>query len=178
MPAVITLDDLTAMITADEDGHRYELSAGGALFVAPLPDNQHAIIATRLMAWLITAGLLLDQIMQVAGIRLPGLDGDGGRIPDLTVWSRPQKPAVWMPVTDLALAIEILSRGSEAIDKVVKVSEYAAAGIPRYWTIARDPANTVTLYQLTADGTYEVSARNPLAWLLRTAVADHLTLDG
>src|SRR5687767_12145154 len=129
MPAVITLDDLAAMIEADEHGHRYETSVEGVLSVVPPPDNQHAVIATRLMAWLIVAGLPLEQIMQVAGIRIPGPYGEGGRIPDLTVWSRPQAPAVWMPVTDLVLAIEIISRGSETTDKVTKLAEFASAGV-------------------------------------------------
>ncbi|MFF0376717.1 Uma2 family endonuclease [Actinoplanes missouriensis] len=176
MPAVITLDDLAAMIEADTHGHRYETSVEGALSVVPPPDNQHAIIATRLMAWLIAAGLPLEQIMQVAGIRVPGPDGEGGRVPDLTVWSRPQPPAVWMSTADLVLAIEIISPGSEAIDQVVKVSEFAAAGIPQYWTVARDTANTVTIHRLGPDGAYEVTARVPLTWLLQTSVGDHLSV--
>ena len=174
MPSIITLDDLAAMISADTHGRRYETSPEGVLSVVPPPDSEHAVIATRLMAWLITAGWPLEQIMQVAGVRIPGPDGDGGRIPDLTVWSRPQPPAVWLAVADLLLVIEIVSRGSEAIDRVVKVSEYAAAGIPRYWTIARDAAQTVTLHRLRPDRSYEVAAQMPLAWLLQTSPTDHL----
>src|SRR5919112_1913085 len=78
------------------------------------------------------------------------LSGDGGRIPDVTVWSKPAPDAVWLTVTDLLLVIEIVSPGSEAIDQVVKVAEYAAVGIPQYWTVARDKAQTVTLYRLGA----------------------------
>src|SRR4051794_9248637 len=138
MPAIITLDDLAAMISADTHGRRYETSPEGVLSVVPPPDSEHAVIATRLMAWLIAAGLPLEQIMQVAGVRIPDPDGDGGRMPDLTVWSRPQPRAVWLPVDDLVLAIEIVSRGSEAIDQVAKASEYAGVGIRQYWTVARD----------------------------------------
>jgi Uma2 family endonuclease len=174
MPAIITLDDLAAMISADKHGRRYETSPEGVLSVVPPPDSEHAVIATRLMAWLIAAGLPLEQIMQVAGIRIPGSEGDGGRIPDLTVWSRPQPRAVWLAVADLVLVIEIVSRGSKAIDQVAKVTEYAEAGIPQYWTVARDPAQTVTLHRLGADGTYEVTAKMPLAWLLQTVPADHI----
>jgi Uma2 family endonuclease len=175
MPAVITLDDLAAMISADTHGRRYETSPEGVLSVVPPPDSEHAVIATRLMAWLITAGLPLEQIMQVAGIRIPGPDGDGGRIPDLTVWSRPQPRAVWLAVTDLLLVIEILSPGSEAIDRVTKVAEYSAAGVPQYWTVARDAAQTVTLHRLDPDGAYEVAAQMPLTWLLRTPPEGHLS---
>ncbi|WP_433056577.1 Uma2 family endonuclease [Dactylosporangium sp. CS-033363] len=175
MPAIITLDDLAAMISADTHGRRYETSPEGVLSVVPPPDSEHAVIATRLMAWLIAAAWPLEQIMQVAGIRIPGPDGEGGRIPDLTVWSRPQPRAVWMAVADLVLVIEIVSRGSEAIDQGAKVSEYAAAGIPQYWTVARDPAQTVTLHRLGTDAMYEVAAKMPLAWLLQTVPADHLS---
>ena len=70
--------------------------------------------------------------------------------------------------------IEIVSRGSEGTDQVTKVAEYAAAGIPRYWMVARDTANTVTFFRLGANGRYETSAQVPLAWLLQTSPHDHL----
>jgi len=139
------------------------------------PDSNHAVIATRLLLWLAAAGWTAEQLMQGPGIRIPGPQCDGGRIPDLTVWSRPQPSAVWLPTTDLLLlAVEIISPGSEAIDRVVKAVEYSSVGVPHYWTVARDPANTVTPHRLAADGGYEVAAQQPLAWLLRTAPADHL----
>ena len=120
------------------------------------------------------AGWPAEQVLQVAGVRVPGPAGDGGRIPDLTVWSSPAADAVWLTVTDLLLVIEIVSPGSEAIDQVVKVAEYATARIPQYWTVARDKAQTVILYRLGADGTYDVEATMPLEWLLQTAPADHI----
>lgn len=175
MPAVITLDDLAAMISADSHGRRYETSPEGVLSVVPPPDSQHAVIATRLMLWLGLAGWPAEQLMQAAGIRITGPDGDGGRIPDLTVWSRAQPDAVWLSPDDLLLVIEIVSRGSESIDQVAKVGEYAAAGIPQYWTVARDAANTVTLYRLSSDGGYVTAASMPLAWLLQTSPSEHLS---
>lgn len=178
MPATITLDDLAAMISADTHGRRYETSPEGVLSVVPPPDSEHAVIATRLMLWLGYAGWPPEQLMQAAGIRISGPNGEGGRIPDLTVWSRPQSPAVWLAVTDLLLVVEILSPGSEAIDQVTKVTEYASAGIPRYWTVARDVAQTVTLYRRTTAGGYETTAQMPLAWLLQTAPRDHLPAAG
>jgi len=174
MPDIITLDDLAAMISADTHGRRYETSPEGVLSVVPPPDSEHAVIATRLMLWLAYAGWPAEQLMQAVGIRIPGPEGDGGRIPDLTVWSRAQKQAVWLPVADLLLVIEIVSRGSEAIDRVAKVAEYAGAGIPQYWTVARDVAQTVTLHRLGPGRSYEVAAQMPLAWLLQTSAVDHL----
>jgi Uma2 family endonuclease len=175
MAALITLDDLAAMMAADEHGHRYETSSEGALSVVPPPDHGHAVIASRLMIWLAAAGLPPEQIVQVCGIRIPGPAIDGGRIRDLTVWSRPQpSTAVWSATTELLLAIEIVSPGSEAADQLVKVAEYAKAGIPRYWTVARDPQNVVTLFQLGANDTYETVERMPLTDLLRDSAKEHL----
>jgi Uma2 family endonuclease len=173
LPAVVTLDDLAAMNAADRFGHRYELSPEAALSVIPPADSEHAAIASRLFAWLILAGWPADQILQAVGVKLSGPAGDGGRIPDLTLWSAPQRRSVWLPLTDLMLVVEIASPGSAAMDEVVKVREYAAAGIPRYWMVERDAAQTVTLHVLGADAAYEVAAKMPLAWLLQTKPADH-----
>ena len=172
-PAVVTLDDLAAMNATDRYGHRYELSPQGALSVMPPPDSEHAAIASRLMFWLAMAGWSADQVLQAAGIRIPGQDITGGRIPDLTVWISPRPRSVWLELTDLLLVVEVVSPGSAAMDQGVKLREYAEAGIPRYWVVDRDAAQTVTLHVLGADGIYEVAAKMPLAWLLQTAPADH-----
>jgi Uma2 family endonuclease len=80
---------------------------------------------------------------------------------------------VWLTIADLLLVLEIVSPGSAAMDEVVKRREYAAAGIPRYWLVERDTAQTVTLYVLGSDKAYDVAAKMPLAWLLQTRPADH-----
>jgi Uma2 family endonuclease len=174
MPDVVTLDDLAAMIVADEYGHRYELSPEGMLSVMPPPDTDHAAIASRLLVWLAIAGWPAEQLLQAAGVRIPGPEGDGGRIPDLVVLAKPQPRTAWLAVADLLLVVEIVSAGSEATDLVVKRGEYARVGIPRYWVVERDAAQTVTLFHPGPDGTYRERAKMPLAWLLNTAPADHL----
>jgi len=173
MPAIVTLDVLTVMNSSDQHGHRYELSPEATLSVMPPRDSEHAAIASRLFAWLLMAGWPAEQILQAVGVRITGPEFDGGRIPDLTLWSRPQPRTVWSALTDLLLVVEIVSPGSAAIDEVVKRREYAAAGIARYWVVERDAAQTVTLYVLGSDKTYEESAKMPLAWLLQTDPADH-----
>jgi Uma2 family endonuclease len=175
MPPVVTLDDLVAMMAADPHGHRYEISPGGALSVMPPPDSEHAAIASRLLVWLALGGWPAEQVLQAVGIRIPGPDRDGGRIPDLTLWAKPQPRGVWLPLADLLLVVEIVSRGSEAIDEMVKRQEYARAGITRYWLVDRDKAQTVTLHHIGPAGGYEVITKVSLAWLLSTAPADHLT---
>jgi Uma2 family endonuclease len=123
--------------------------------------------------WLTTAGWPAEQVLQAVGIRIPGRGGSGGRIPDVTVWKEPPTE-VWSEVDGLLLVVEIVSPGSEALDEVTKLREYAAAGIPRYWIVNRDVAQTTTLYRLGGDGTYEEEAKTPLAWLLQTTPADHI----
>lgn len=80
-----------------------------------------------------------------------------------------------MAVADILLVIEIVSPGSEAMDEMVKRHEYARAGIPRYWVVDRDASQTVTLHAIAATGEYEVVTKLPLAWLLNTAPADHVS---
>ncbi|MET8040346.1 Uma2 family endonuclease [Micromonospora sp. NPDC005215] len=174
MPAIVTLDDVAAMNAADPNGHRYETSPEGVLSVTPPPDSDHAMIASRLFAWLIMAGWPAEQVLQAAGLRISGPDGHGGRIPDLSVWRKPPTRSVWAAVGDVVLVVEIVSPGSEAMDSVTKVREYTSAGIPQYWVVDRDGAQTVTLHRLGGDGTYEERARMPLTWLLQTIPADHL----
>ncbi|GAA0914786.1 hypothetical protein GCM10009557_87980 [Virgisporangium ochraceum] len=174
LPPIVTLDDLAAMMASDPYGHRYELSSGGGVSIMPPPDSEHAEIATALTVWLVAAGWPVKQVLQAVGIRVPGPNGDGGRIPDLTLWSKPQPRGTWLALADLLLVVEIVSPGSEAMDELVKRREYAQAGIPRFWLVDRDKAQTVTLHRLGASGEYDVVTKCPLAWLLNTAPAEHL----
>ncbi len=176
MPATVTLDDLTAMLEADTHGHRYETSTQGVLSVVPPPDSKHAKLATHLTLWLGLAGWPGDQLLQAAGVRIPGPNGTAGRIPDITVWSHVPQDAVWLDTDGLLLVIEIISPGSEATDQVTKVAEYAAAGIPLYWMVARDTANTVTMHRLT-NGAYQVVDQKPLRWLLNSEPRNHLPME-
>jgi Uma2 family endonuclease len=173
MPAVVTLDDLAAMNAADTKGHRYETSPEGMLSVMPPPDSEHAKIATRLMFWLAGGGWPSEQILQAAGIRIPTAGGVGGRIPDLTVWDEPVPDAIWLTPNGLTLVIEIVSPGSRSLDVSIKLDEYATAGIPHYWVVDRDAAQSVTLHRRAGDS-YVVQAKMPLAWLLQTSPKDHL----
>jgi Uma2 family endonuclease len=172
MPTVVTLDDLTAMMAADEH-HRYEISPEGVLSIMPPPGYAHAIIATRLMVWLASAGVPVDRVAQAVGLRIPGRDGAvGGRTPDLVVWSKVQIDGVWLPVADVLLVAEIVSPGSEGVDTVTKRNEYALAGIPQYWVIDQDSAQTVTMHRRDGDH-YAERATMPLAWVLNTGPADY-----
>ena len=161
------------MAEADEYGNRYELSPEGILSVTPLDSRQHAVLASRLQVWFLLKGWPPDQVLQNCGLRTATAAGTGGRVPDLTVWDRTPEAEVWGEIGELWLAVEIVSPSSVAMDHVIKLSEYAAAGVPRYWIVDRDAANTVIRYALVGEAYAEVG-RQPLAWLLNTDPADHL----
>ncbi|WBB71740.1 Uma2 family endonuclease [Micromonospora sp. WMMD1128] len=172
MPPTVSLDDLTAMMVADEH-HRYEISPEGVLSIFPPPGYAHAVVATRLLLWLAQGGVPADHIAQAVGLRIPGRRGGvGGRIPDLVVWSKAQADGVWLPTADVLLVVEIVSPGSEGIDTVTKRSEYAADGIPQYWIVEQDPAQTVAMHRLDGER-YDVRATMPLAWVLNTDPAEY-----
>jgi Uma2 family endonuclease len=94
--------------------------------------------------------------------------------PTSPLWAKPQPRAVWLTVADLLLIVEMVSPGPQAMDGLVKRQEHARAGVPQYWIVDRDQANTVTLYRLSATGDYDVTTKLPLAWLLNTTPTDHL----
>src|SRR5690242_12326471 len=107
MPVFASLDDLAVMMAADPHGHRYEVSPEGVLSIRPPDGYAHAVIATRLVGWLLAAGIPADRVTQAVGLRIPCRDGTvGGRIPDLIVWSAPQRDGVWLPVADVLLVVE------------------------------------------------------------------------
>ncbi|MEU7907879.1 Uma2 family endonuclease [Actinoplanes sp. NPDC049118] len=51
----------------------------------------------------------------------------------------------------LLLAVEVVSRGSEVTDRIVKKVEYAKAGIGRYWIIERDGVAAVHRHILNGE---------------------------
>ena len=61
--------------------------------------------------------------------------------------------------SDVLLAVELLSDGTRRVDRVLKFSEYADAGIPQYWIIDLVERTTLLAYVLV-DGTYELSGEH------------------
>lgn len=81
------------------------------------------------------------------------------RVPDVVVASTELvdgNPRRYQPA-DVHLAVEILSDGSRRVDRVMKFSEYADAGVPQYWIVDLDEPATLTAYVLV-DGDYELVA--------------------
>ena len=53
-----------------------------------------------------------------------------------------------LSAADLRLAVEVLSDGTRRVDRVLKSSEYADAGIPQYWIIDLGRPNSLIAYVL------------------------------
>jgi Uma2 family endonuclease len=82
-----------------------------------------------------------------------GTDDLNGRIPDLVVTTGPvPDDTVWLAPETVALVIEIVSKGSERMDRWLKPVEYAEAGIPLFWRVEPDD----TVVQLRLDGSRHV----------------------
>ncbi|KOV85906.1 Uma2 family endonuclease [Nocardia sp. NRRL S-836] len=69
---------------------------------------------------------------------------------------------------DVLLAVEIVSPGSERVDRVTKPTQYAKAGIAHYWLVELDEPVSLTtfelvdgVYKLAEDGTGEVKLSKP-----------------
>jgi Uma2 family endonuclease len=149
-----TLYDLDAL---PEDGKRYELADGWLTELSPSPWHDHA--ADRLKDILKDAARLAGAEVYVAGgpndISTPA----GVRKPDVFIVPRDvARTAISGKVRtyyagDLLLAAEVISprSGSEQVDRVRKVREYARAGIPFYWIVDLEPEAKITILTLRGD---------------------------
>lgn len=148
-----TLYDLDAL---PEDGKRFELADGWLTELSPSPWHNHA--ADRLEDILKNAARIAESQVYVAGGPNDIATPAGVRKPDAFVVPRDiARSAISGKVRtyyagDLLLVAEVISprSGSEQVDRVRKVGEYARAGIPVYWIIDLEPEPKITI--LTLDG--------------------------
>jgi Uma2 family endonuclease len=139
----LTLDDVTRLAEADSR-HRFELSEGN-LVVMPPGTWRHQEIGGLLFSWFVTHGYR-GRVNIAPGVRT-ATDDLNGRIPDLVVTTSPvPDETVWLAPETVALAVEIVSKGSERTDRWLKPVEYAEAGIVRFWRIESN--NTVVQFRL------------------------------
>ncbi|MFB9237510.1 Uma2 family endonuclease [Plantactinospora siamensis] len=133
-----TTDDLDAL---PEDGRRREL-LDGVLLVSPSPTMVHQIIAGRLMVALeedCPDDLAVGQAVEIRISRKRSF------IPDVlvvTAVAAERRPAKFEP-HEVVLAVEIVSEGSQAMDRLTKPGLYAKVGIPFYWRIEIEDGEVV-----------------------------------
>lgn len=151
---LLTLEEWEALPESAE--LRLELAEGMLVMSPkPLPRHQHAVTV-------LTAGLngqLPGALIALADVEVV-VDAAPLtiRVPDVVV-TRTELYEEGLPrlaAADVLLAVEVLSDGSRRIDRVLKLAEYAEAGVPRYWIV--DPgAPTTLLSYVLVDGAYELS---------------------
>jgi Uma2 family endonuclease len=138
-----TTDDLDALT---EDGLRREL-LDGALIMSPSPTRLHQTIAARLMVALEPSCPPEFDVTQAVEIRI---SRKRAFIPDVLIArldAAVHNPSHFLP-HEVMLAIEIVSEGSKAMDRMLKPSVYAEAGLPFYWRVETDHGVVVHTYKL------------------------------
>lgn len=151
---LLTLDEWEAL--PEDSGMRLEL-AEGTLVMTPMPRSWHQKTSMRLSSRLDED--LPDELTTLieTEVVLPGRLLTI-RVPDVVVTRTElyeENPPRY-PAADILLAVEVLSDGTRRVDRVLKFSEYAEAGIPQYWIVDVDPPTTLLAYVLV-DAHYELS---------------------
>jgi len=133
-PDLMTLEQWDAL----EVSHtwRWELSEG-SIIMSPRPQLSHQRISrqlTRLLQDHLPDGLeALPEIEVTTKASFP----PSVRDPDISVIRSHAVHGrmVRVPAADVALVVEIVSPGSRSMDHVMKLYEYAKAGIEHYWIV-------------------------------------------
>ena len=151
-PGLLTLEQWDALEL--DPTRRWELSEG-TLTMSPRPQLWHQRISKRLTRLLddhLPDGLeAIPEIEVITRAAFPPSvrDPDIVVVPDRVFEHRPARVAA----TDVVLVVEIVSPGSRGTDHVMKLHEYAAAGIAHYWIVDPEaPADDRFLaYRLDGD---------------------------
>lgn len=135
-----------------EDGNRYEV-VGGELLVTPPPSEPHqrAVIALSSIIWQFVRGRRMGRVYQAPfGVML---SPDTAVQPDILYISNTRESIISGRGAEGApdLVVEVLSPGTSARDRGIKMRQYATAGVAHYWLI--DPlAHTLEAYELVEKG--------------------------
>jgi len=142
-----TTDDLDGL---PDDNRRREL-LDGVLIMPPPPRTTHQQVTARLMA-------ALDDMSPDGHAAVPGVEvrvSDSRTfVPDgvvLRVTGDDDGHRHWFAPSEVVLAVEVVDKGTETIDRVLKPALYAQAGIPYYWRIeTQGGALEVVTYRIDA----------------------------
>jgi Uma2 family endonuclease len=141
LPLPLTVAEYVAL-GEDPDGVRYELQEGALVMAAsPIPEHQRCTLrlGARLEAALPADLDVFPDVDIDLELTAPGRPGTVRR-PDLAVvtrsgFTRRQREGGVLRASEVVLAVEIVSPGSERTDHTIKHLEYADAGIPHYWVV-------------------------------------------
>jgi Uma2 family endonuclease len=143
----MTWEDLSR---TPEDGRRWEI-IDGSLHVSASATPWHQLVSGRLCDRLAAAAPPGVDVLTAVDVDMDAnvLEPDVLAVRAEAV--TPEAPRFFP--ADVLLVVEVESRSSRRIDRLVKPSIYAEAGIPAYWRVMLDEPETpvVTVYRL--DGT-------------------------
>ena len=146
-----TVDDLDLL--PDDWPYRVEL-VDGTLLMSPPPSNAHNLVANQL-------ALMLSTALDPHWVALtPGALEFGRRDwrqPDLLVVTRAALHRRYAAPGEALLAVEVMSPSTVSTDRLVKPSQYAAAGIEHFWRF--EPADAVLITHVLDGSVYREVAR-------------------
>ncbi|MFB8314697.1 Uma2 family endonuclease [Streptomyces sp. NPDC055961] len=144
-----TLDDVLAL--PEDTMQRIEL-VGGQLMMSPAPGLPHQRASHRLHVLLEQAAAKTGaavEVFEAINIVVP----DGLLIPDLAVIDAAAAgETTAVHAHDVLMVVEIASPSTRIVDKKLKPSLYAAAGIPQYWRLELEPAPRLLIGRLRPGG--------------------------
>lgn len=126
--------------TPDEDGHLYEV-IDGELIVSPIPWMDHQLQLGNLAFFVNNWVFPRDLGHVVVGARTAVvLDEYTGVLPDMVFVSHERAHVIRKRGVFGApdLLVEVLMEWTEARDRGVKLSHYAAAGVSHYWILGTE----------------------------------------
>ena len=146
--------------TPEDDGLRYEV-LDGVLFVSPAPRPVHQRVSKRLQRQLENyfedkgLGEVFNAPVDVLLAR------HDIAVPDLVLVTQPKLITERAIEGAPTLLVEVLSLSSRSRDRRLKMSRYAASGVPHYWIV--DPVKqTIECYRLKGKHyTLVTSAKSP-----------------
>lgn len=159
------------------EGRRVELHHG-RFVVSAAPKPRHQRIADRLRTLLDAAvaprGL---EALTAIGVRVAR---DVAYIPDVTITTPVADEVTSVGAGEATLVIEVVSPGSQRMDRVEKPAALATAGIPRYWRIElrdHEPPEIIA-YDLAGDVYAEAAVvTSGTPQMLEVADSVHVDID-
>lgn len=161
MPDLLSVADYAAL--PEDEIVRFELQEGCLVMsLRPRADHQACALAlaVQLMSQLpahLEVLLDIDVDLELAAPGRPGFV----RAPDLVVANRAARARTrveggFVRASEVVVLVEIGSPGSKRTDGVIKMGEYADAGVPHYWIVDIDGPVGVRAFRLEQGAYREV----------------------
>lgn len=155
-PGAAAMSEPKAIVLSAEEydalppNSRVEL-VDGVVHVMATPARRHQDVVDELRLALKTTRPSELIVVREQEVRLSPLLR---RNPDLMLVTVDDPERSRYEVDEVALAVEVVSPGTETVDRKHKPAEYASAGIPHYWRVETTPDLVLHTFQLGETGSY------------------------